>query len=115
MTDFVVRRWDLAPYPGDQAPPHVHRESDEGFCVLDGRLEVLVGADRRVLEAGEFVVVPAGTTHTFATVGDSPVSVLAIMTPEVDALVESLHAADSDEERSGLWARYRSAIVDGGS
>jgi hypothetical protein len=29
MTYFVVRRWDLTPYPGDQAPPHVHRESDE--------------------------------------------------------------------------------------
>lgn len=115
MTDFVVRRWDLAPYPGDQAPPHIHLESDEGFCVLDGRLEVLVGAERRVLEAGEFVVVPAGTTHTFATVGDSPASVLAIMTPEVDMLVESLHAAGSDEERSALWARYRSAVVGTGS
>lgn len=113
MSDFVVRRWDLAPYPGDQAPPHVHLESDEAFCVLNGQLEVLVGTGRRVLEAGDFVVVPAGTTHTFATVGDTPVSLLAIMTPEVDALVESLHAAGSDEERSGLWARYRSAIVKG--
>ena len=114
MTDFVVRRWDLAPYPGDQAPPHVHHGSDEAFCVLDGRLEVLVGAERRVLKAGDFVVVPAGTTHTFATVGDDPASVLAVMTPEVDALVESLHAAASDEERAGLWARYRSAVVEAG-
>jgi hypothetical protein len=23
MADFVIRRWDLEPYPGDQAPPHV--------------------------------------------------------------------------------------------
>ena len=111
MADFVLRRWELRPYPGDQAPPHVHHESDEGFCVLRGQLEVLVGAERRILHAGEFVVIPAGTSHTFATVGETPVSVLAIMTPEVDALVESLHVARSDEERSALWERYRSAIV----
>ncbi|HLL66212.1 MAG TPA: cupin domain-containing protein [Micromonosporaceae bacterium] len=57
MTDFVIRRWDLEHYPGDQAPPHVHHRSDEAFCVLRGRLEVLVGDTRRVLDQGDFVTV----------------------------------------------------------
>ena len=111
MGDFVIRRWDLDPYPGDQAPPHVHHASDEAFCVLDGRLEVLVGEERRVLGAGEHVLVPAGSVHTFATVGDEPVSVLAVMTEEVDALVTALHAAGTPGERDEAWARFRSAPV----
>jgi hypothetical protein len=28
MNDFVVERWDLDPFPGDQAPAHVHHDSD---------------------------------------------------------------------------------------
>jgi len=111
MGDFVIQRWDLDPYPGDMAPPHVHHASDEGFCVLDGRLEVLVGRERRVLGPGEHVVVPAGTTHTFATVGDAPVSVLAVMTEEIDALVAALHQVSTPAERDAVWARFRSSPV----
>lgn len=112
MNDFVVRRWDLEPHPGDQAPPHVHHRSDEAFCVLGGRLEVLVGGTRRILEQGDHLTVPAGTTHTFATVGTAGAQVLVVMTPEVDALVEALHAAPTEEERSAVWARYHSAVVE---
>jgi mannose-6-phosphate isomerase-like protein (cupin superfamily) len=49
MADFVVERWDLDPFPGDQAPPHVHHASDEAFGVVSGRLEVLVGEERKIL------------------------------------------------------------------
>lgn len=111
MGDFVIQRWDLDPYPGDQAPPHVHHYSDEAFCVIDGALEVLVGTERVRLEPGDYVQVPAGTVHTFATVGDEPVRVLAVMTPEVDALVQALHAAADDAERAAAWGRYNSALA----
>ena len=112
MDDFVLRRWDLEPYPGDQAPPHVHHRSDEAFCVLRGRLEVLVGDTRRVLEEGEFLTVPAGTTHTFATVDGAGAQVLVVLTREVDELVQALHAASTDAERAAVWARYHSEVVD---
>lgn len=111
MADFVIRRWDLAHFGGDQAPPHVHHASDEAFCVLRGRLEVLVGEERRVLGAGEFLIVPAGTRHTFATVDPGGADVLAVMTPEIDQLVASLHTATSDEERGALWERHRSSLA----
>jgi mannose-6-phosphate isomerase-like protein (cupin superfamily) len=111
VTGFVLRRWDLEPYPGDQAPPHVHHRSDEAFCVLRGRLEVLVGDTRHVLEEGDFRTVPAGTTHTFATVDGAGAQVLAIMTPEVDELVRELHTASTDEERAAVWVRYHSEVV----
>jgi len=110
MTDFVIRRWDLDPYPGDQAPPHVHHRSDEGFCVLRGQLEVLVGQQRQTLNAGEYLVVPAGVTHTFATVDNQPVQMLAVMTPEVDELVAALHETSSPEERAAAWGRHNSSV-----
>ncbi|GAB3863370.1 hypothetical protein GCM10029963_71820 [Micromonospora andamanensis] len=111
MSDFVVRRWNLDHYPGDQAPPHQHHRSTEGFVVLRGRLEVLVGVERRILGPGEHVVIPAGTTHTFATVDPEGADIVAIMTPEVDELVAALHTASSDEERATIWSRYHSTVV----
>lgn len=112
MNDFVIRRWDLEYYPGDQAPPHLHHRSDEAFCVLRGRLEVLAGQVRHVLEQGDYLTVPAGTTHTFATIDAEGALVLVVMTPEVDELVAMLHAASSDEERNNVWARYNSEVVE---
>jgi quercetin dioxygenase-like cupin family protein len=111
VADFVIRRWDLKPYPGDQAPAHVHQRCDEAFCVLRGRLEVLLGDERRILATGEFVTVPAGTVHTFATVDDDGAEILCVMTPEVDDLIAALHRAPSDEERATVWARYHSHLA----
>jgi quercetin dioxygenase-like cupin family protein len=111
VTDFVIKRWHLDPFPGDQAPPHVHDASDEAFCVLAGTLEVLVGDERRRLRQGEYVEIPAGTVHTFATVGDEPVTMLAVMTVEVDDLVTALHAATNETERSTAWVRFRSRLA----
>lgn len=111
MADFVIRRWDLAHYDGDQAPPHVHHASDEGFCVVRGRLEVLVGDERRIIGPGEHLTVPAGTTHTFATVDPDGAEVFAVLTPEVDDLVANLHQPMSDEERAALWERHRSSLA----
>ena len=111
MGDFVIRRWELGHQHGDQAPPHVHHRSDEAFCVLDGRLEVLIGATRHVLEAGDHVTIPAGTVHTFATVDEGGARVFAVMTPEVDQLVTELHAASTDHERAAVWAKHHSEVV----
>jgi mannose-6-phosphate isomerase-like protein (cupin superfamily) len=44
-------------------PPHLHPDQDEHFEVLDGRLHALVDGDQRMLEAGETIDVPRGTTH----------------------------------------------------
>lgn len=107
MNDFVIRRWRLEPYPQPQAPLHVHERGDEGFIVLEGRLDVTCDTDVTRLGAGEFVIVRAGTPHTFATVDGDGATVLATMTPEIDALVRALHEVDPDE-RDAVWARYHS-------
>jgi mannose-6-phosphate isomerase-like protein (cupin superfamily) len=89
----------------------VHHRSDEAFCVLRGRLEVVVGDTRRVLDEGEYVTIPAGTPHTFATVDATPAQILAVMSPEVDQLIRALHSAGTDADRAAVWARYHSEVV----
>ena len=110
MPAFVIRRWDLDPYPFPQAPLHVHDRGDEGFIVLTGSLDVTIDSEVKRLGSGEFVVVLAGTTHTFATVDNTPTSILVTMTPEIDALVRELHQV-SEEERPSVWARYDSRML----
>jgi quercetin dioxygenase-like cupin family protein len=105
-----MRRWDLQPYPLPQAPLHIHEEGDEGFVVLTGLLDLTVGSEVRRLEPGDFALVDAGTPHTFATVDDTPTSVLVAMTPDIDALVRELHQVP-EEKRSQVWARYNSRCV----
>lgn len=108
MADFVIRDWHLDPYPGDQAPLHVHHAGDEAFVVLDGRLDVQDGAERHRLGPGQLHVVRAGSVHTFATVGDLAAHVLCVMTPEIDELITKLHEAGGDP---GVWAEHRSALA----
>ena len=113
MADFVIREWNISPYPGDQAPPHIHHASDEAFYVLDGQLEVLAGEERKTYLTGELAFVSAGTVHTFANRGPDSCRVLVIMTPEIDELIAALHLHSDDqaEDKSTVWARYRSSIA----
>jgi quercetin dioxygenase-like cupin family protein len=111
VADFVIREWDLAPFPGDQAPPHVHHGSDEAFYVLDGELEVLEGDRRRTLAAGELAFIPAGTVHTFASRGPAGARILVVMTPEIDALISALHSGERDGSGETVWTRYNSSVV----
>ncbi len=108
MADFVIREWNLAPYPGDQAPPHIHHGSDEAFYVLDGRLEVLTGTERKTYEAGQLAFVPAGTVHTFANRDPDSCRILVIMTPEIEELIAALHTSD---DKAAVWARYNSSVA----
>lgn len=78
--------------------------------MIEGQLEVLVGDSRRTLEAGDHVVIPAGTIHTFATVGDQAARVIVVMTPQVDALVQALHQPDTDDSDT-VWERHNSEMV----
>jgi quercetin dioxygenase-like cupin family protein len=110
VADFVIREWTLKPYPGDQAPPHIHHRGDEAFYVLEGAIEVLDGEQRHRLRAGELHVVPAGSVHTFATVDEVGARLLVVMTPEIDALVTALHAGEVDDV-AAVWAAHHSSVV----
>lgn len=111
MADFVIKEWTLEPYPGDQAPRHVHHRGDEAFYVLTGAIDVLDGEQRHCLVAGQLHTVSAGHVHTFATVDDVGARVLVVMTPEIDALVTALHTGESSDLQA-LWAAHHSSLAD---
>jgi mannose-6-phosphate isomerase-like protein (cupin superfamily) len=45
--------------------PHIHRDADEFFFVVEGRVDVLFEDAWRPLGPGQFLHVPRGTLHTF--------------------------------------------------
>jgi mannose-6-phosphate isomerase-like protein (cupin superfamily) len=52
------------PY-GESPPLHIHRNEDELFLLLEGRMRFRARDTTRILEAGQTFLVPEGTPHTF--------------------------------------------------
>ena len=50
--------------PGLGAPTHLHAV-EEVLSVISGRAEIWVGSERRLVEAGQSVIIPAGAKHGF--------------------------------------------------
>jgi mannose-6-phosphate isomerase-like protein (cupin superfamily) len=63
---------------------HVHPEQEERFHVLSGRMKFRRGWRRVVAEAGETVVVPAGTVHRFENAGDDVARCRVEVVPALD-------------------------------
>src|SRR3712207_5617358 len=63
------------------AAEHRHLHQEERFEVLDGRIRLRSDGQESVRGPGEFVVVPAGSPHTWAPAGDQGARVLLTFTP----------------------------------
>src|SRR4051812_4225302 len=50
---------------GDSPPLHVHQSEDEVFQVLAGDVRFKVGDRERMARAGDILLVPQGTPHTY--------------------------------------------------
>jgi mannose-6-phosphate isomerase-like protein (cupin superfamily) len=64
---------------GDKPPLHVHRNEDEGFYVLSGKLEIQRGEERFQAGPGTFVYLPRDVPHTFRGVDEA--RILGIVMP----------------------------------
>src|SRR5215470_9864992 len=60
-------------------PPPYHTSSPEIFFILDGGLHVLCGQQVLTLGAGDYLLVPPGSLHAFATPNDTGVDLLFLM------------------------------------
>jgi len=93
---FVVAEWkDAGGPPGAPrwiAPLHLHRNDDEAWYVLEGKLCVRVGKDVVEAAAGTAVFVPRGTVHTYWNPGPEAVRYLLVMTGNIHSLIEDIHA-----------------------
>jgi quercetin dioxygenase-like cupin family protein len=72
---------DVLTAPGAGTPPHLQKNDDEAFYVLDGTYEFML--DGKIISGlpGTFVFVPRGAAHAFRNVGDKPARMLIINTP----------------------------------
>jgi quercetin dioxygenase-like cupin family protein len=69
-TDGELLEMEASYEPGSVEPPeHFHPSQDERFEILAGTMEARIGDERKILEAGEEVFIPAGTPHAMWNAG----------------------------------------------
>src|SRR5512140_428530 len=61
-------------------PPHVHRDRDETFYVVEGRYAFTCDHDEVELEQGDAIFVPRGRRHSYRTLLE-PSTTLIIVAP----------------------------------
>jgi mannose-6-phosphate isomerase-like protein (cupin superfamily) len=95
-TDGAFSLMERALPVGNRRPqPHRH-QGPEGFYVLEGSIEFVVGDESRVGGPGFWALVPGGVAHTFGNAGASPARLLIIHVPAADPYFVELEA---------LWSR----------
>jgi mannose-6-phosphate isomerase-like protein (cupin superfamily) len=57
--------------PGEGPPPHLHRDRDEYFYVLEGTYQLSVGGEEATVGPGALVFVPRGTVHAFKNIAST--------------------------------------------
>lgn len=68
--------------PGGTTPElHIHRQMEEMFYVLEGKVEIQVGERIVQGQPGAFVLVPRNTPHTFFNRGTKPAKLLIMFCP----------------------------------
>ena len=75
LCEFTLPGWASGPVL------HSHDEVDEGHFVISGRLDVQLGEDRLIADAGAFAWVPRGTAYSFASASQDPVHILSFAIP----------------------------------
>ena len=79
------------PVSNRRPQPHTHA-GPEGFYVLEGSIEFVVGEERRTGGPGFWALVPGGVAHTFGNAGENPARLLIIHVPAADAYFVELQA-----------------------
>jgi mannose-6-phosphate isomerase-like protein (cupin superfamily) len=67
--------------PGQVHAAHVHAQQEKVWWILAGRGTVEVAGERRVVEAGELVVIPAAVEHAIAADQGERLVVAVILAP----------------------------------
>ncbi|MGY6500647.1 MAG: cupin domain-containing protein [Acidimicrobiales bacterium] len=97
----VFEVWD----PGGSQPPNSHPRSVETFLILSGSGTAYSDHEQARVSAGDFLVLPAGTTHRIQADDDAPLVAITTMIPD-DGFAAMIDAgpvaALSDEERAVL-------------
>ncbi len=86
--------------PGSQTPPHRHTRYSEQLYVLEGEFTIWAGENKVVLNTGESCLIPVGTPHVVAAIGDQPAHGLMIAAPS--AFAQMIAAVGTQEKAETL-------------
>ncbi|MCC7157804.1 MAG: cupin domain-containing protein [Bryobacterales bacterium] len=80
--NFAIGNVTLEPR-GGQVPWH-NQEQEEVYFIVEGTCEMCLGAERRVLSAGQAAYIPPGVFHQLTNVGDTPARMIYCYGPAGD-------------------------------
>jgi quercetin dioxygenase-like cupin family protein len=100
---------------GYVAAAHVHPSQEERFVVHSGSLEMTLRKQTFVAQAGDVILVPAGTPHRFENAGDEPAHFTCEVRPALgfESLLETMFALANDGKtsRKGMPNPLRLAVI----
>ena len=113
-----LAEFEVPPHGHDAPHPHIHHAHEEGFYILEGELEFVVGTQTVRAGQGAFVMVPTGVAHTFSNPTERPARFLSTFTPqrylsyfeEVSQLSQAT-ASPSRQQLAELMDRYDTEVV----
>ncbi|MDX6749004.1 cupin domain-containing protein [Geminicoccaceae bacterium 1502E] len=73
--------WECLLPPEAFVPPHLHRDQDEFFWILEGQLEVELDGATQTAAPGDLVRLPMKVPHAFLNRSGAPVRMLAWVAP----------------------------------
>jgi mannose-6-phosphate isomerase-like protein (cupin superfamily) len=114
-----LAEFELPPHaPTPPPPPHIHHVHEEGFYILEGELEFVVGTETVRAGQGAFVMVPIGVAHTFSNPTERPARFLCTFTPqrylsyfEESSQLLQATASPGRQQIAELMARYDTEVV----
>jgi quercetin dioxygenase-like cupin family protein len=71
----------LVPPKDPGPPPHIHKNEDEAFYVLEGEFSVFLGSEEFRAKPGDFISLPRGIRHSFRSDSDDVGRMLVIVSP----------------------------------
>jgi quercetin dioxygenase-like cupin family protein len=97
-TGGAVFMWQNLTPPGTMVPPHIHQTEDEFIYVVEGELEVTLGATTHTARAGDLVKMPRGVPHAVRSAGATVTKSLWTVVPagKMEAFFRALLALPTD-------------------
>lgn len=113
-----IAEFEVPPQGHSTPPPHIHHAHEEGFYILEGELEFVVGTERIRAGQGSFVMVPIGVAHSFSNPTQRPARMLNTFTPprylsyfeELSQLYQATATPDR-QQLAEVMARYDTEVV----
>ena len=84
--------------PDGEIGEEVHEDTDQVLTFVSGVGEARVGGQKKKVQAGDLVAVPAGTKHNFVNAGPNPLVLYTVYGPPEHAAKAVHHTKEEADE-----------------